>query len=445
MMNDTAVPVAPDQMDVAALPRAPKGRLVPAKLKARAAELNAWATDEGLRGATARDLFEGYCRKLGALGFELLRAYASTQTVHPQWTGYGYTWKREWQSAREQQFARGPVSKEWLSSPFYTLRERAVAGEITPWLRRRLELGPDQRDFPVLEEFYQAGGTDYLCFGFRFGAKDDPSHGSGAHYSFTCDRPGGYRPAEIDLLKATLPALSLAMKAHAGYDIASGLLRTYLGRDAGSRVHSGAVERGSVSGLHSVLWYADVRGFTGISDVSPGTQIVEMLNDVFETLTASLRPRGGHVVKFIGDAMLATIAFEETDAREACRQGLEAAVEGLENLRALDDRRLTAGLQPIEVDIALHVGEVLYGNVGAADRLDFTVIGPAVNEVVRMEKLCDQLDRHIVFSSEFAKAAGQCDGRLVSLGEFQLRGVAECKEIFGLRLSPAEPSALLSA
>jgi adenylate cyclase len=235
------------------------------------------------------------------------------------------------------------------------------------------------------------------------------------------------------------------MKAHAGYDIAAGLLRTYLGHDAGSRVHSGAVERGSVSGLHSVLWYADLRGFTGISDVSPGTQIVEMLNDVFETLTASLRPRGGHVVKFIGDAMLATIAFEETDAREACRQALEAAVEGLENLRALDDRRLTAGLPPIEVDIALHVGEVLYGNVGAADRLDFTVIGPAVNEVVRMEKLCDQLDRHVVFSSEFAKAAGQCDGRLVSLGEFQLRGVAECKEIFGLRLSPAEPSALLSA
>lgn len=438
-MNETAIPIARDETGVAALTRAPKDHLVPAEVIERVAEFNAWATDEGLRGATARELFEGYCRKLDALGFELLRAYASTQTVHPQWTGYGFTWKREWQSAREQQFARGPVSKEWLSSPFYALRQRSLAGEIAPWLRRRIELGPDQRDFPVLEEFYQAGGTDYLCFGFRFGAKDDPSHGSGALYSFTCDRAGGYRSAEIDLLKATLPALSLAMKAHAGYDIASGLLRTYLGRDAGSRVHSGAVERGSVSGLHSVLWYADLRGFTGISDASPGTQIVEMLNDVFETLTASLRPRGGHVVKFIGDAMLATIAFEEMDARAACRQALDAAVEGLENLRPLNDRRLAAGRPPIEVDIALHVGEVLYGNVGAADRLDFTVIGPAVNEVVRMEKLCDQLDRHIVFSSEFAEAAGQCDGRLVSLGGFQLRGVSEFKEIFGLRLSPAEP------
>ena len=444
-MNETAIPIAREQTGVAALPRAPNDHLVPPKVMERAAELNAWATDEGLRGATARELFEGYCGRLAALGFGLLRAYASTQTVHPQWTGYGYTWRREWRSVREQQFARGPVSKEWLSSPFYALLQRSVAGEITPWLRRRLELGRNQRDFPVLEEFYQAGGTDYLCFGFRFGAQDDPSHGTGALYSFTGDQSGGFREAEVDLLKATLPALSLAMKAHAGYDIASGLLRTYLGRDAGSRVHSGAVERGSVSGLHSVLWYADLRGFTGISDVLSGTQIVEMLNDVFETLTASLRPRGGHVVKFIGDAMLATIAFEETDARAACRQALDAAVEGLENLKAPDDRRLTAGLPPIEVDIALHVGEVLYGNVGAADRLDFTVIGPAVNEVVRMEKLCDQLDRHILFSSEFAKAAGQCDGRLVSLGEFQLRGVAEGKEIFGLRLSPAEPAALLPA
>jgi adenylate cyclase len=441
MMNERALPTARSRKGVAASTRPPRDDIVATKPVETAGELNAWAADEGLRGATARELFEDYCRRLGGLGFELLRAYVSTQTLHPQWTGYGYTWRREWQSAREQQFARGSVSQEWLSSPFHALIQRSVAGEITPWMRRRLELGPEQRDFPVLEEFYRAGATDYLCFGFRFGGKGDPSHGTGAVYSFTTDRPGGFREAEIQLLKATLPALSLAMKAHAGYDIASGLLRTYLGRDAGSRVHSGAVERGSVSGLRSALWYGDVRGFTRMSDGLSGPRIVEMLNDVFETLTASLRPRGGHVVKFIGDALLATIAFEDTDERMACRHALDAAVEGLENLRAVNDRRQAAGLPSAEVDIALHVGEVLYGNVGAVDRLDFTVIGPAVNEVVRMEKLCDQLDRRILLSSQFAKAAGQCDGRLVSLGEFRLRGVSEMKEVFGLRLSPTEASA----
>jgi adenylate cyclase len=335
---------------------------------------------------------------------------------------------------REQQFARGgPVSQEWLGSPFYALIQRSQAGEKKVWMRRRFELGPGQRDFPALVDFYNAGGTDYLCIGFRFGENADPSHGTGVLYSFTTDRPGGFHDAEIELLHSTLPELSLAMKAHAGHDIASGLLRTYLGDDAGARVHSGAVERGSVKGLHSVLWYADLRGFTRIGDVTSGAQIVEMLNEIFEMLTASLRTRGGHVLKFIGDAMLATLSFAGAEERVVCNRGLEAAVESFEKVESRNQQRRAEGLPFAQVDIALHVGEVLYGNVGAADRLDFTVIGPAVNEVVQMEKLCDMLGRHLFFSSRFAEAAGGCDGRLESLGQFRLRGVGESKEIFGLR------------
>src|SRR5271165_3133608 len=140
--------------------------------------------------------------------------------------------------------------------------------------------------------------------------------------------------------------------------------------------------------------------------VSSGAEIVHMLNDVFETLTAALRPRGGHVLKFIGDAMLATISFDEPDEKVACRRALDAAVEASSNLKARNLEREAAGLPFADVDIALHVGEVLYGNVGAADRLVFTVIGPAVNEVVRIEKLCERLNRQILFSSRFAEAAG---------------------------------------
>jgi adenylate cyclase len=160
-----------------------------------------------------------------------------------------------------------------------------------------------------------------------------------------------------------------------------------------------------------------------------------MLNDTFETLTAALRPRGGHVLKFIGDAMLATISFDEPDERATCRRALDAAVEASANVKNRNLEREAALLPFADVDIALHVGEVLYGNVGAVDRLDFTVIGPAVNEVVRMEKLCEPLGQQILFSSRFAEAAGRCDGRLESLGQFHLRGVDEAKEIFGLRLS----------
>ena len=141
------------------------------------------------------------------------------------------------------------------------------------------------------------------------------------------------------------------------------------------------------------------------------------------------------MLKFIGDAMLATISFDERDEKAICRRALDAAVEASANLKIRNLEREAADLPVADVDIALHVGEVLYGNVGAVDRLDFTVIGPAVNEVVRMEKLCEPLGQQILFSSRFAEAAGRCDGRLESLGRFQLRGVDEAKEIFGLRLS----------
>ena len=157
-----------------------------------------------------------------------------------------------------------------------------------------------------------------------------------------------------------------------------------------------------------------------------------MLDDVFETLTAALRPRGGQVLKFIGDAMLATLAFDEADQTETCRRALDAAIEAMNAIDARNAERAAAGLPFVGVDLALHVGEVLYGNVGAADRLDFTVIGPAVNEVARIEKLCETLSRRVLMSSRFAEAAGHCDGRLEPLGRFKLRGVGEDKDIFGL-------------
>jgi adenylate cyclase len=157
-----------------------------------------------------------------------------------------------------------------------------------------------------------------------------------------------------------------------------------------------------------------------------------MLDDVFETLTASLRTRGGQVLKFIGDAMLATFSFEKADQAETCHRALDAAIEAMRALDARNAERAVAGLPTVSVDLALHVGEVLYGNVGAADRLDFTVIGPAVNEVARIEKLCDALGRKVLVSAQFVGSGLNCDGRLESLGRFTLRGVAEPKEIFGL-------------
>jgi adenylate cyclase len=184
-------------------------------------------------------------------------------------------------------------------------------------MRRRLDAGPEQRDFPVLNEFFAEGATDYFAQVFAFG-RADPSQGTGIAYSFMADRRGGFDENDIALLQSTLPGLSLAMKAHAGHVIASALLRTYLGEETGRRVHAGAIERGSVEGIHAVHWYADIRGFTTMSDSLPGRVIIDLLNNVFEGLTAPLRSRGGEVLKFLGDGMLAALPRRILPRSVAC-------------------------------------------------------------------------------------------------------------------------------
>ena len=208
----------------------------------RIIDTHIWAVREGLRGATAYDLFDGYCQRLVIHGTELWRAHVAMETLHPQWHGYGYTWRRELNAIEPEQYVHGSAEgSDFVTSPLNALILRARDGEDNPSMRRRLDEGPDQRDFPALEEFFAAGATDYFAELFIYGKEGDRSQGTGIVYSFTSDRRGGFSDDDARLLQATLPALSLAMKAHAGHVIASGLLATYLGEDAGRRVHAGAI------------------------------------------------------------------------------------------------------------------------------------------------------------------------------------------------------------
>ena len=403
-------------------------------------ELHMWVVREGIRGAAAAALFDGLCQRLVIAGVPLWRAFAGMRTLHPQWAGYSYTWRRDLNAIEPAQFERGDEYEQSLSnSPFgYLIQQIENSGqEGDPWqyLRRRL-VGPEARlDFPILKEIAAAGAADYFAEVVRFGAgaSGDPSHGTGIGYSFATDRPGGFRDDDLVLLRAVLPAVSLAMMTHAGHTIASGLLGAYLGGDAGGRVHAGAVERGSVESVRAVLWYADVRGFTAIADTTLGLMVIELLDAIFETLTASLRVRGGQVLKFLGDGMLATFPFVDATRDETCSQALDAAAEAMEGLDRLNAARHEAGKPIAAVDLALHLGEVLYGNVGAVDRLDFTVIGPAVNEVARIETLCEPLGRKVLISAELAAVVGD-RRRLEPLGYHTLRGVRDPREIYGLNL-----------
>ena len=399
-------------------------------------ELHMWVVREGIRGADAAAIFDGLCQRLVIAGVPLWRAFIGMPTLHPQWGGYSYTWRRDLNAIEPAQFLRGDEYEQILqNSPFgYLIRQMEnSAQEGEPWqhLRRRL-VGPEAvLDFSILKDLAGAGASDYLAQVVRFGADGDLSHGIGIGYSFATDLPGGFRDDDLVLLRAVLPALSLAMMTHGGHMIASGLLEAYLGGDAGGRVHAGAVERGSVESIRAVLWYADIRGFTAIADTTPGLIVIELINAIFETLTASLRPRSGQVLKFLGDGMLAIFPFVEGARDETCIQALDAAAEAMEALDRLNVARREAGKPIAAVDLALHLGEVLYGNVGAVDRLDFTVIGPAVNEVARIETLCEPLGRKVLISAELASVIGD-SRRLEPLGYHALRGVRDPREIYGL-------------
>ncbi|RBP03099.1 adenylate/guanylate cyclase [Roseiarcus fermentans] len=409
-------------------------------LAQRIVDVHIWAVKAGLRGADAPELFDGYCQRLVINGTPLWRAHSAMETLHPQWRGYGVTWRRDLNAIAPESYPHGDDDDPgWVRSPFNALIERARAGEANPTMRRRLAAGPAERDFPALEEFFAAGAADYAAYLFVYGdpaamgaAQADRSHGGGVVYSFATDRKSGFADDDLALVEATLPALALAMKAHAGHAIASGLLRAYLGWDAGGRVHAGAVTRGSMERLTAAILFADIRGFTPLSDSAPGPAVIDLLNDAFEAMAAPLRERGGQVLKFIGDAMLATFSFDEEGRAATCARALDAAVEARGNLEAMNRVRAEAGAPVAEVDFALHAGEVLYGNVGAADRLDFTAIGPAINEAVRIEALCQPLGRAILVSAEFAAILRDAGRPLPSLGLHALRGVRAPKELFAL-------------
>jgi adenylate cyclase len=397
--------------------------------------LQRWAVSEGLRGAVAYDLFAGFCRRLVKDGVPLCRAYAALETMHPQWWGFGFTWQRGVNHIKLAQFGHEHANApSWVGGVFHHLAGRAKAGESNPAIRRRIGKGPNERDFPALERFFAAGATDYFAELFSYPAAGDPARGLGVVYSFMTDRPAGFVEDDIAILRAALPALSLAMKADAGHVSASGLLRVYLGEDAGRRVQGGGIARGAVESLRAVLWYADIRGFTALADAMPGAALVDLLDDVFETLTAALRRHGGQVLKFIGDGMLAAFPFEEATRRRTSRRALEAAAEAMLAVDALSAAREAAGKPAVVVDLALHLGEVLYGNVGAVDRLDFTMVGPTVNEVSRMEALCERLGHRVLVSAELARSAKLDDGSLISIGRYGLRGVRQDREIYALSI-----------
>jgi adenylate cyclase len=393
-----------------------------------AEDIVAWTVGAGLEGLDQDDLMAGYCDRLVEAGVPLWRASVGADTLHPLIQAQGHRWLAG-EGVREEFYARASspeAEREWRQSPWFWLIE---SGEGQ--MRRRLSRGEGTNEFPLLAGLAAQGGTDYWARIVAFGNRRSIGETRGVATSWATRDPGGFAERDLALIDATLPAFALAFKATMAIDTAGVLVTTYLGRDAAERILRGEIERGRVNTMHKVLWFSDLTGFTRIADTLPREQLLDLLNAYADCLVGVVHEHGGEVLKFMGDGILAVFSGEH----DACERALDAAEAARAAIAALNEKR--SGRPMTSFTLALHEGEVLYGNIGSEARLDFTVVGPAVNEVSRIQAMSRSLDQPILVSASFAAACGRQRARLVSVGRYALRGVGRPQELF--TLDPAHP------
>jgi len=400
-------------------------------------QVSAWLIESGLRSLPVGELLDGFCQRLNQVGVQVKRAFLGMNTLHPMIRAHAMEWEFRQGTGPGFNFNHADVDDPvWQTSPFAPMLREGI-GER----RQLLTVSEAELSSPILRELKGEGMSEWLGCVFSFGARDIRIHGErtardadqlGVIFSFVTDRPGGFADADIEVLHGLLPLFALGVKATTMRSVGRGLLSTYLGQDPADRVLHGTIFRGDVERVDAVLFYADLRGFTHLADVMSGKDLVSMLDDYFDCMARPVVSRGGEILKFMGDGLLATFGIGGTSRAEACRLALDAANEALATVATLNAARAAAGTPFAGLDLALHIGELLYGNVGTDARLDFTVIGPAVNEASRIELLCKSLGYNLLISERFAAAAGDSRRRLSSVGRHRLRGVREDTELFTL-------------
>jgi adenylate cyclase len=381
------------------------------------ANLEDWIIEQGLRGSDVGSLLAGFADRLAQEGIPLVRAYLALPTVNPTIRVYTHVWTRS-AGLMVEGVSHERNALAFEQSPFAYMMQTGQTSCY--WLID----DPEARQFDVFADVRREGGTDYLARIFSFENTSAPDL-RGIGISFSGSRPEGFRPEEIARIDALLPLLGLAAYRMTLFDLTVAMLDTYVGLSAGRRVLSGEIRRGFGTTVTAALLFADLRGFTSLADTA-GMDLIARLDQHLEAMADPVAEHGGEVLKFMGDGVLAAFPITEERSREsACAAAIQAARTALERNAAVN--RLRAGETPLSLDIALHCGDVFYGNIGAAGRLDFTVISPAVNEVSRMEALCNGLDCSVVLSDSVASVSPI---PVRSLGRHRLRGIAAERELF---------------
>ncbi len=376
-----------------------------------------WLIDGARSAPEPHQVLAQACERLLGCGIPLWRVAVFVRTLHPDIPGRAFVWRSgEQVQVRAADFELFE-SEEFRNSPVVAVYKRSVA------IRRRLADRACPIDFAVLSDLLAEGATDYLASPLFF------TNSATQVATFTTRQPGGFTDAQIAGLEAILAPLARVAEVRALRREAATLLDTYVGHHAGARILEGQIRRGHVEAIHAAIWLSDMRGFTAAADRLPMEMLIELLNRYFDCQVPAILEGGGEVLKFMGDGLLAIFPIEGGDPGAVCARALAAARNARERISAMTAPAGLAGGDGIRFGLALHVGQVLYGNIGGGNRLDFTCIGPAVNLAARLEKLAGKLGRTIVASGDFAV---HCPGALEPIGEFQVAGFSAAQTIFGM-------------
>jgi adenylate cyclase len=400
-------------------------------------DLSGWLAHAGLAGTPESGIVAGFCERCVTAGLPLGHVNVFIDTLHPVHEGRMFRWGYGPDEAPVLDYGRTHldetvisaadpldtrVIERWERSPFFRMLQ---SGDSL--MRLRVD-ATTKDEFSLFAEFLAAGMTDYVAIIHRFAADGIIGDMDAVYMSWTTAAPAGFEDGHVAALVRLAPHLALALKSVSLLRVTETLVRTYLGRDAGRRVLGGRIMRGIAEQMDAVVWFSDLRGFTRITDAVP-EEVIPLLNDYSDAIISAIHEHGGDVLKLIGDGTLAIFAAE--DRTQACGAALSAALAARKAVAELNRRRAATGKPVTDMYLGLHVGEVFYGNVGSRERLDFTVIGPAVNEASRIAAMCRSVDQPVLISAAFA-AVGDMKRRLVSVGRYALRGVPRPQELFTL-------------
>jgi adenylate cyclase len=381
-------------------------------------DLVLWLLGEGRRIVRDAEFFDALCWRLVGAGLSVSRVSLSVFTLHPQTVGLNFRWWRDRHVTEVLRVGYGvQQTADYFESPIRSVIEDGATVHF------HLADSEATARYPLLAKLRDGGATGYFACPVTF------FNGRHQATTWTTDRPGGFTDADIAQIAAIVPVLAVVIEARSMHRLAGTLLHIYLGRTAGQRILDGDIRRAQGERMSAIILASDMRGFTSLSDRLPGEDLIALLDDYFDAVAAPVQAHGGEVLKFMGDGLLAIFPLGGCTPADAAESALAAVDESFARIAGLNAERRAGGRNEFRIGIGMHLGEIILGNVGAVDRLDFTAIGPAVNLACRLETLTKRLGRDLILSHDFA---GACRRSLVSLGFHPVKGLSEPEEVFGL-------------